>query len=71
MKYISLLLFLLYSCGKRDVYPIERYKGDVFIKVRSEYSTTSYIIMKNKDSIYNVEVLNFDLEKYNEGDTIR
>lgn len=74
MKFIKLLFIaLLFSCcNPRNIEPIEKYKGCILVEVyypgRSTYSPT---LLKNKDSVFVIDLLILDTKNLKPGDTIK
>lgn len=74
MKKLLLLLFAFCAISCRDAQPIERYKGNglVLIETPLEWNgRTTELILKNKDSIFNVYVHPFDAVGLKVGDTLK
>ncbi len=75
MKKLATLLipFLLFSCGKSEVEPIEKYrgKGIVLLENPDSLGKNEYLYVKNKDSVFIIVVPRFDAKNLKQGDTIK
>jgi hypothetical protein len=76
MKKILLAIFLItliISCRQERITPIEKHGGSRFVvaKVNITIDDEFNLMLKNKDSIFWVTVLNFDGKNIKVGDTIR
>jgi hypothetical protein len=74
MKKVLLIssLFLLGSCKKTE--PIEKYKGKGIIIIeepqRYYYDNIKSVECKNKDSVFNILITDFDAKNLKVGDTL-
>jgi len=67
-------LFLLFSCAKKKVEPIEKYGGSKYVVSKIEgtdWGGLYDIQLKNKDTILWATVLEFDAKNLKVGDTIK
>jgi hypothetical protein len=76
MKKILLAIFLITlitSCRQERITPIEKHGGSRFVVARVSITIDDEfnLLLKNKDSIFWVTVLNFDGKNIKVGDTIR
>jgi len=78
MKKIFTLLvlsLLLVSCFKENyiVEPIEKYRGKGIIVLETPTTLYKYpiILVKNKDSVFNIQLAYFDAQGLKAGDTIK
>jgi hypothetical protein len=76
-KLVIILAFVFASCFEaRKVETIEKYKGFVVARKNEGYSKVGepyacFIVLKNRDTIVETNVLTFDAKRYNVGDTIK
>lgn len=56
-----------------DVKPIEKYRGCVYLgwAQNMSFSESVNIYVKNSDTVFEAEVMKFDIEKLKTGDTIK
>jgi len=68
-----LLITLIISCKKEYTTPIEKHGGSRFVvaETRSTLFNDFNLLLKNKDTIFWVTVLNFDGRDIEVGDTIK
>lgn len=70
-------LFLLFSCAKKKVEPIEKYKGKGLIVINRDYVSglgnpnDTKLRVKSKDSIFFIYLTDFDAKNLKVGDTIK
>jgi hypothetical protein len=76
-KLVIITALALTSCFEGSkVEPIEKYEGFVVARKSDWFSKTGepyacFIALKNRDTIIETNVLTFDSERYNVGDTIK
>ena len=74
MKKVLLLLAVLLVGCNFDTVPIEKYGGSRYViahKSATDWGRLYDVQLKNKDTIFWINVLKFDAENINVGDTIR
>ena len=68
------VLFSLVSCKERAVEPIEKYGGSRYVVTNLRvisWGRLADLQLKNKDTIFEIRVLIFDVKNIKIGDTIR
>jgi hypothetical protein len=63
---------LLFSCAENEkVEPIEKYKGVIVLEEPNSENFAEYLMVKNKDSVFEIIVPAFDAKILKAGDTIK
>ncbi len=74
-KLLLLIILFCASCHMNldNVKPIEKYKGYVYLgwAQNTSFSNSISIYVKNSDTVFEVEVMYFDVANLKTGDTIK
>jgi hypothetical protein len=65
------LSVVLIGCSSEPIKPAEFYTGCIVVEKKGYLSGRCEFVLKSKDSIFSIEVVKYDWDKFDYGDTIK